>query len=186
MLVAQLCPTHCNPTKSSRPGSSVHGILQARILEWIPFSNTQGRLPKKLINLFLFSFWLPLVFFAVCGRSAGGESGVYSLSVAVRASYCGGVFCCRARALGVWVSASYSARAHWLWSMGLVALSMWDPRGLGTEPSSSALAGKVLTLNPQGSPQTLLTRAVSQVLEYYNRCSQNTGIVTYVDPLRQF
>ena len=35
MLVAQLCPTVCNPTDCSLPGSSVHGILQARILEWV-------------------------------------------------------------------------------------------------------------------------------------------------------
>ena len=40
MLVAQLCPTLRNPMDYSLPGSSVHGILQARILEWvaIPFS----------------------------------------------------------------------------------------------------------------------------------------------------
>ena len=39
-LVAQSCPILCNPTDCSPPGSSVHGILQARILEWvtIPFS----------------------------------------------------------------------------------------------------------------------------------------------------
>ena len=39
-LVAQSCPTLCNPTDSSPPGSSVHGISQARILEWVamPFS----------------------------------------------------------------------------------------------------------------------------------------------------
>ena len=38
--VAQSCPTLCDPTNCSPPGSSVHGILQARILEWIaiPFS----------------------------------------------------------------------------------------------------------------------------------------------------
>ena len=34
-LVAQLCPTLCNPMDCSPPGSSVHGILQARILEWV-------------------------------------------------------------------------------------------------------------------------------------------------------
>ena len=36
----QLCPTLCDPINCSPPGSSVHGILQARILEWvaIPFS----------------------------------------------------------------------------------------------------------------------------------------------------
>ena len=39
MLVAQLCPTLCNPMNCSRSGSSVHRLLQARILEWaaIPF-----------------------------------------------------------------------------------------------------------------------------------------------------
>jgi len=33
--VAQSCPTLCKPVDCSLPGSSVHGILQARILEWI-------------------------------------------------------------------------------------------------------------------------------------------------------
>ena len=38
--VAQSCPTLCKPTDCSPPGSSVHGIHQARILEWVarPFS----------------------------------------------------------------------------------------------------------------------------------------------------
>ena len=38
--VAQSCPTLCNPIDCSPPGSSVHGIFQAGILEWvaIPFS----------------------------------------------------------------------------------------------------------------------------------------------------
>ena len=40
VLVAQLCPTLCNPMDYGLTGSSVHAILQARILEWvaIPFS----------------------------------------------------------------------------------------------------------------------------------------------------
>ena len=39
VLVAELYPTLCDSTDCSPPGSSVHGILQARILEWvvIPF-----------------------------------------------------------------------------------------------------------------------------------------------------
>ena len=32
--VAQLCPTLIDPTDCSLPGSSVHGIFQARVLEW--------------------------------------------------------------------------------------------------------------------------------------------------------
>ena len=40
VLVAQSCLTLCDPTNCSLPGFSVHGILQAKILEWIaiPFS----------------------------------------------------------------------------------------------------------------------------------------------------
>ena len=40
VLDAQSCLTLCNPTGCSLPRSSLHGILQARILEWvaIPFS----------------------------------------------------------------------------------------------------------------------------------------------------
>jgi len=34
----QSCPTLCNPMDSSPPGSSVSGILQARILEWVAIS----------------------------------------------------------------------------------------------------------------------------------------------------
>ena len=36
--VAQSCPTLCDPMDCSLPGSSIHGILQARILEWIAIS----------------------------------------------------------------------------------------------------------------------------------------------------
>ena len=38
VLVAQLCSTLCNPMDCSLPGLSVHGILQARILEWVAIS----------------------------------------------------------------------------------------------------------------------------------------------------
>ena len=33
----QSCPTLCDPTDGSPPGSPVRGILQARTLEWVPF-----------------------------------------------------------------------------------------------------------------------------------------------------
>ena len=44
-LVTQSVPTLCNPMTCRLPGSSVHGILQARILEWIaiPFSRAKTR-----------------------------------------------------------------------------------------------------------------------------------------------
>ena len=38
----QLCPTLCNPMDCSLPDSSVHGVLQARILEWVAISSSRG------------------------------------------------------------------------------------------------------------------------------------------------
>ena len=41
-LVAQLCLTLCDPVDCSPRGSSVHGILQARTLEWVAISFSRG------------------------------------------------------------------------------------------------------------------------------------------------
>ena len=38
----QSCSTLCNPMDRSLPGSSVHGILQARILEWDAVTSSEG------------------------------------------------------------------------------------------------------------------------------------------------
>ena len=40
--VTQSCPTLCDPVDYSPPGSSVHGILQTRILEWVAISFSSG------------------------------------------------------------------------------------------------------------------------------------------------
>ena len=42
VLGTQSCPTLCNPMDYSLPGSSVHGILQARILEWVAIFFSKG------------------------------------------------------------------------------------------------------------------------------------------------
>ena len=41
-LVAQLCLTLCSCIDCSPPGSSVHGILQARILDWVAIPSSRG------------------------------------------------------------------------------------------------------------------------------------------------
>ena len=48
--VAQSCPTLRDPMVCSLPGSSVHGIFQARVLEWgvIAFSNSQAEEQEML------------------------------------------------------------------------------------------------------------------------------------------
>ena len=42
VLVAQSCPTLCNPMDYNLPGFSFHGILQARILEWVAIPFCRG------------------------------------------------------------------------------------------------------------------------------------------------
>ena len=51
--VAQSCPTLCDPMDSSLPGSSIHGIFQATVLEWgaIAFSNLDSILKSRDITL---------------------------------------------------------------------------------------------------------------------------------------
>ena len=40
--VAQSCLTLCDPMDCSPPGSSVHGIFLARILDWVPMPSSRG------------------------------------------------------------------------------------------------------------------------------------------------
>ena len=51
--VARLCPTLSDPMDCSPPGSSVRGIFQARVLEWvaIAFSNHIASGGQSLVNL---------------------------------------------------------------------------------------------------------------------------------------
>ena len=49
VLVAQSCLPFCDPLDYSPPGSSVHSILQARILKWVPFPSP-GDLPDPGIE----------------------------------------------------------------------------------------------------------------------------------------
>ena len=48
--VAQSCQTLCDPMDCSLPGFSIHGILQARILEWVGISFSRGDIPNPGIK----------------------------------------------------------------------------------------------------------------------------------------
>ena len=54
--VVQSCPTLCDPIDCSLPGSSVHGIFQARILEWVAISFSMCSLGHKQYDGF--PWWL--------------------------------------------------------------------------------------------------------------------------------
>ena len=49
LLVAQSCPILCDPMDCSQSGSSVYGLLQARILEWVAIPSPED-LPKPGIK----------------------------------------------------------------------------------------------------------------------------------------
>ena len=53
--VAQSCPTLSDPMDCSLLGSSIHGLFQARVLEWgaIAFSNSSLLLDLKIVSTFL-------------------------------------------------------------------------------------------------------------------------------------
>ena len=55
-LVTQLCPTLFDPMDCHPPGFSVHGISQARILEWVAIFHLQGIFPTQGLNPHLL-FW---------------------------------------------------------------------------------------------------------------------------------
>ena len=48
-MLTQSCPTLCNSMNYSLPGSSVHGIFQARILEWVAIPSPEN-LPNSRIK----------------------------------------------------------------------------------------------------------------------------------------
>ena len=73
VLVAQSCPTLCDHMDYSPPASSVHGILQARILEWvaIPFSRGSSQLGIEPASLHWQADSLPS---ELQGRSKAGAA----------------------------------------------------------------------------------------------------------------
>ena len=96
VLVAQSCPTLCDPMDYSPPDFSVQGILQARILEWgaIPFSRGYSR-PRDQTHVScvsgiagrFFTIWatredliscISLIFLKNVYRQRGGDLGYWN------------------------------------------------------------------------------------------------------------
>ena len=76
--VAQSCPTLCDPVDCSPPGSSVHGILQARILGWVAISFSRGSSqPRDRTWLSCIAGRRSILWAKLGGR--GGKTGIQSL-----------------------------------------------------------------------------------------------------------
>ena len=61
VLVAQSCPTLCDPMDCNPPGSSVHGIVQARILELVAISVSRGSYGRHSVQVLFVRAWLLLL-----------------------------------------------------------------------------------------------------------------------------
>ena len=96
VLVAQSCPTLCDPMDHSPPGSSVHRILQARTLEWVAMLSSRGSSQPRSwtsISCIVGRLFTESTYFIVFPAAA----------CRVFAPLCG-IFHCRARtsSCGVW------------------------------------------------------------------------------------
>ena len=69
--VTQSCPTLCNPMDCSPPSSSVHGIFQARVLEWVAINTSKI---KWILVIYNFSIFCYLCSICLMGRKGWGDS----------------------------------------------------------------------------------------------------------------
>ena len=79
----QLCPTLCDPMDCSPPGASIHGIFQARVLEWVAIAFSLGDPSPSLMkqqNSLPWPLWEdvynPRNSSDIPGREHQGESGL--------------------------------------------------------------------------------------------------------------
>ena len=77
VLAAQLCSTLCDPMDCGLPGSSVHGILQAKILEWVAMHSSRNFPNPGIEPSFLTSPALAGRFFTTRATWEAPEADVY-------------------------------------------------------------------------------------------------------------
>ena len=118
-VCAQLCPTLCDPMNCSPPGPSVHGILQARILEWVAISSSRGSSQPRN--------WTYVSWVSSIGRQALYElrhCGSPSSPVVTDRSAHGG------QLWGDWGSCS---QCLWMWKWSGASLELTSLQGLLNE-----------------------------------------------------
>ena len=110
--VTQSCPALCDSVDCSLPGSSVHGIFQARKLEWVAISLSRASFNKSPLSIFCTPQWISNLLGLShaqanrideeTGESLVGEKGNEHLSSSFQAAMsclCGGLACVRDQSL---------------------------------------------------------------------------------------
>ena len=78
-LVTQSCPTLFHPVDCSLPGSSVHGVSHARILEWVAMPSSSGSSQPGELNSGLPHYWW--ILYHLSHQGSPENTGVGSLSL---------------------------------------------------------------------------------------------------------
>ena len=165
VLVTQLCPTLCNRMDCSLPGSSVHGIIQARILELIaiPFSRGSSW-PRDWTQVSCTAG----IFFTVWNTRESESHSVLSDSVTPW------TVACQAP-----LSMEFSRQEYWN------RLPFPSPKGdlptnlpnPGIEPRSPALQADSLPAEPQGKPKNTGVNSLSLLQQIFPAQKSNWGLL---------
>ena len=177
VLIAQLCLTLCNPKECSPPGSSIHGILQARVLEWvaIPFSRGSS-LPRDWTRVFcivgrFFTVW----------DTREAPNLVKMISCSIQGSAMEYVGNCSLLSCGQLFATPWTVAIQAPLSMGFSGQECWSglpcppPGDLshpGIEPESLTLAGRFFA--------TWATWEAPRYLTYIDTISASSGISSYL------
>ena len=162
-VCAQSGLTLCDPVDCSPPGSSVHGILQARILEWVAISSSKGSSwTRDHLGLNLHHLRLPAL--------AGGFFTPRATWEARMASQVSG------KPTG-WDEPLFLRKVPWCDVLNLL-FSVWV---FGTRPLTSSVTCKLINNTPKSCCEQLHMVEWNHV----HVCPGHTATVLYVDYLHQ-
>ena len=145
VLVTQSCLTLCNPIDCSLPGSSIHGILQTRILEWVTISFSKSTYTLKqnrndhLSMCCLKSFMSLIISVKKNTEEWAGFGSKFGIIA----------FLHHAMGFGLWISTSYSGRYTNLLLTHLQSVC------LSAEHAAQFLFDKYTVKDPKTKPCTL-------------------------------
>ena len=151
--VAQLCPTFCYPVEYSPPGSSICGIFQARILEWIAIFFSRGSSQPRDQTLISLGARVPLKYHQTSFWN-GDDLHFYRIYKIMLLLFSHQVMSNSLQspwtvARQTPLSMGFPRQEYW---RGLPFSSLGDLPNPGIKPSSPALAGGFFTTGSPGTP----------------------------------
>ena len=167
VLVAQSCLTLCDPLDCSLQGSSVHGIFQMKIVEWVAISFSRGssrlrdQTQVSCIVGRLFTTW------------ASREASLIHTKLAPKNRYCRSlVVCCPSDPLYPGIQLSESQWDHYIWDV--CSANCWDTL-------KTVMPAAIGQWNGPNSPQHLTAHHTNSAsnIEWIGLCFVSSAIFTW-------